>query len=152
MRLHSYAASANCLKVRALLGLLNHGYELVEVDIFAGDTLSDEFVARNPLRETPVLELDDGTNLTQSNAILGYLAEDTPWAGRSRVERAQVAAWLFFEQERVVPGIGGVRFRLVTGPATAKQLEQRIRVGADALDLVQAHLHERPCLVGETPT
>jgi glutathione S-transferase len=84
MRLYSYAASANCLKVRVLLGLLKVSYELVEVDIFAGGTLSEEFAARNPLRETPVLEPDDGTNLTQSNAILGYLAEDTPWAGGRR--------------------------------------------------------------------
>jgi glutathione S-transferase len=152
MRLHSYAASANCLKARVLLGLLNLPYELVEVDIFAGDTLSDGFAMRNPLRETPVLELDDGTNLTQSNAILGYLAEDTPWAGRSRVQRAQIAAWLFFEQERIIPGIGGVRFRVVTGRATATQLQERIRGGAQALDVLQAHLCGRSWLVGETPT
>jgi glutathione S-transferase len=152
MRLYSYAASANCLKVRVLLGLLKVSYELVEVDIFAGGTLSEGFAARNPLRETPVLELDDGTNLTQSNAILGYLAEDTPWAGRSQIERALVAAWLFFEQERIVPGIGGVRFRVVTGRATPNQLKERIRTGTEALELLQAHLHERQWLVGESPT
>jgi glutathione S-transferase len=152
MRLHSYAASANGLKVRALLGLLNVPYELVEFDIFAGDTLSDGFAVRNPLRETPVLELDDGTNLTQSNAIIGYLAEARRERAARRVERAQVAAWLFFQQERIVRGIGGVRFRLVTGRATAQQLEARIGAGAVALDLVQAHLRKRQWLVGEAPT
>lgn len=99
-----------------------------------------------------MLELDDATHLTQSNAILGYLAEDTPWAGRSRIERAQVAAWLFFEQEHIVPGIGGVRFRLLTGRATPEQLEERIRAGGETLELLQAHLRERLWLVGEAPT
>ena len=60
MRLYDYAASGNCFKVRLLLGLLGRDYERVPVDIFAGDTLTDAFGALNPLRETPVLELDDG--------------------------------------------------------------------------------------------
>ena len=63
MRLYDYAASGNCFKVRLLLGLLGRDYERVPVDIFAGDTLTDAFGAINPLRETPVLELDDGERL-----------------------------------------------------------------------------------------
>jgi glutathione S-transferase len=91
MRLYDYAASGNCFKVRLLLALLGREYERVPVDIFAGDTLTDAFGALNPLRETPVLELDDGRVLTQSNAILWFLAEGTPFLpgdafarGRSR--------------------------------------------------------------------
>src|SRR5919201_6188366 len=93
MRLHSYKSSGNCLKVRILLGLLDQPFELVETDIFAGDTLTDAFARLNPLRETPVLELDDGSTLAQSNAILQFLAEGTPLAGRTRQERAQATAW-----------------------------------------------------------
>jgi len=66
MRLHDYAASGNCYKARLLLALLGHSYERVPVDIFAGDTLTDAYGALNPVRETPVLELDDGTVITQS--------------------------------------------------------------------------------------
>ena len=62
MRLHDHAASGNCYKARLLLSLLAIPYERVEVDIFAGDTLTDEYAALNPVRETPVLELDDGTH------------------------------------------------------------------------------------------
>ncbi len=152
MRLHSYAASANCLKARVLLGLLDIGYELVEVDIFAGATLTDGFARLNPLRETPVLELDDGACVTQSNAILSYLAEGTPFAGATRLERGEVLAWLNVEQERVMPGIGGVRFRLITGRASAEELEPKRRIGRGILDVLDAHLAERRWLVGSEPT
>jgi len=152
MRLYSYAASANCLKVRQLLRILERPYEHVEVDIFAGDTLTDAYARLNPLRETPVLELDDGTPLTQSNAILGYLADGTPWAASDRLEGAQIAAWLVFEQERVMGGIGGPRFRLITGRAGAERLAGRVAVGRGALDVLQARLAERPWLVGAGPT
>src|SRR5882672_6074833 len=77
MRLHDYAASGNCYKARLLLALLDVPYEHVAVDIFAGDTLTPEFEQLNPVRETPVLELDTGETIAQSNAILWYLAEGT---------------------------------------------------------------------------
>jgi glutathione S-transferase len=152
MRLHSYKSSGNCLKVRILLGLLEQPYELVETDIFAGATLTDAYARLHPLRETPVLELDDGTALIQSNAILQYLAEGTPWAGRTRAERAQVTAWCYFEQERIAPGLGGVRFRLTTGRASPERLARRLELGAAALDLLDAHLRDRRWLVGDSPT
>ena len=77
MRLHDYSASGNCFKVRLLLAQLDRDYERVNVDIFDGGTLTDEFGALNPTRTTPVLELDDGEPLIESNAILTYLAEGT---------------------------------------------------------------------------
>ena len=69
MKLYDYAASANCYKVRLLLAQLGLDYERVPVDIFAGDTLTDEFAAINPARSTPVLEFSAGTYLPESNAI-----------------------------------------------------------------------------------
>src|SRR3954454_6684810 len=115
MRLYDYAPSGNCFKARLLLALLGRDYERVPVDIFAGDTLTAEYGRLNPLRETPVLELDDGAVVTQSNAILWYLAEGTPFLPAAALERAQVVQWLSLEQERVMLGIGGARFRLLTG-------------------------------------
>ncbi len=110
--LHDYPASANCLKARILLALLGQPYERVEVDIFDGGTLTDAYGALNPLRETPVLVTDDGEVVAQSNAIIWFLAEGTPYLPASALERARVIQWQFFEQERVMPGIGGPRFRL----------------------------------------
>jgi glutathione S-transferase len=146
MRLYDYGASANCYKARLLLALLDRPYERVAVDIFAGDTLTDEYARLNPARETPVLELDDGTSLAQSNAILWYLAEGTPFLPKRSLERAQVAQWLFFEQERVMSGIGSARFRTLTG---RELVPARFTLGQTALEMLEDHLAARSYLVGE---
>jgi glutathione S-transferase len=149
MRLYDYAASGNCFKVRLLLGLLGREYERVPVDIFAGDTLTDAFGALNPLRETPVLELEDGRRLTQSNAILWFLAEGTAFLPSDAWERGLVASWLSFEQERVMGGIGGPRFRALTGrPFDAGRLD----TGRGALAHLDEHLHGREWVVGGAPS
>jgi glutathione S-transferase len=149
MRLYDYAASGNCYKVRLLLALLGREYERVPIDIFGGDTLTDEYAALNPVRETPVLELGPGAVIAQSGAILCHLAEGTPFMPAAPLERAHVLQWLFFEQERVMAGIGGTRFRRLTGrPA----VEGRLAIGADALEILDAHLRERDWLVGERAT
>src|SRR4051794_36765002 len=126
MRLYDYAASGNCFKVRLLFGLLAREYERIPVDIFAGDTLTDAFAMLNPLRETPVLELEDGRRLTQSNAILWFLAEGTAFLPSDPWERGLVASWLSFEQERVMGGIGGAR---VPGGAGGPVGAARARAG-----------------------
>jgi glutathione S-transferase len=146
VRLYDYAASANCYKARLLLALLDRPYERVTIDIFGGDTLTAEYAKLNPARETPVLELDDGTTLTQSNAILWYLAEGTPFLPASSIERAQVAQWLHFEQERVMNGIGSVRFRTLTG---RELTPARFALGQTALELLQEHLADHAYLVGD---
>ena|SRR5438105_11212346 len=76
-RLYDYVASANCYKVRLLLAQLALPYERVPIDIFDGDTLTDDYARLNPHRSTPVLQLADGRTLIESNAILWYLASGT---------------------------------------------------------------------------
>ncbi len=151
MLLYDSPVSGNCYKVRLLLALLGQEYERVPIDIFAGDTLTPEYAALNPVRETPVLELDDGTTIAQSNAILWYLAEGTPFLPASRLERAHVAQWLFFEQERVMSGIGSARFRILTGRNT-DAVAARLATGESALVVLDAHLAQREYLVGERCT
>ncbi len=150
MRLYDYSASGNCFKVRLLLALLDLGYERVPVDIFAGDTLTPEFGRLNPVRETPVLELDTGETISQSNAIIWYLAEGTTYLPGDPVERAQVLQWLSFEQERVMVGIGGTRFRRLTGRAVLDPAADaaRVETGQHALRILDDHLAERPFVVG----
>jgi glutathione S-transferase len=151
MRLYDYAASANCLKVRLLCSLLGLPYERVPVDIFGGDTLTDAFARLNPARETPVLELDDGTVVTQSNAILWLLAEGTALLPADAGGRAQVVQWLSFEQEWVMNGVGGARFRTLTGrdPETAAA---RRATGAEGLGILERHLAGRGLVVGDRPS
>jgi glutathione S-transferase len=148
MKLYDYAASANCYKVRLLLAQLGVEYERVAVDIFGGDTLTDEFAAINPARTTPVLEDPPGTFLQESNAILLHLARGTPFLP----DDAQVYRWLFYEQADVVPTMGGLRFRLITGRLSSDEPEAaRRRDGAyEVLELLDAHLAAREFFVAET--
>ena len=149
MRLYDYTASGNCYKVRLLLALVSRPYERVAVDIFAGDTLTDAYAALNPLRETPVLELESGATIAQSNAILWYLGEDTPFLPADKLERALVQQWISFEQERIMGGIGGPRFRHLTG---RPEVPGRLATGAAALALIDEHLRGRSWLVGDACT
>jgi len=154
VRLYDYAASANCYKPRLLLAQLGIRYERVPIDIFGGDTLTDDFAAKNPARSTPVLETDDGRYLQESNAILWYLADGTDFLPDAPFERAHVLKWLILEQTDVMPGIGGLRFRLLTGRWSAEQPEatQRRELGLAALAMLDAHLAERTFFVAERYT
>jgi glutathione S-transferase len=149
MRLYDYAGSCNCYKVRLLLAQLGVPYERVPVDIFAGETLTDEYAEINPARSTPVLEVD-GRYLPESNAILSFLARGTPYMPEDPFEQAQVIAWLIYEQTDVVPMIGGLRFRLLTGRLTTsdRDAERRRRGALEVLQALDEHLASRDFLVG----
>jgi glutathione S-transferase len=149
LRLYDYGASANCFKVRLLLAQLERAYERVPVDIFAGETLGEEVRARNPSRETPVLETADGRFLPDSGAILVYLAAGTPLLPDDAFERAQVVRWLIYEQTEVISGLGGLRFRLLTGRLAPGDDEtaRRRQAGEKALRVLDEHLAAQPFLV-----
>lgn len=151
LRLHDYASSGNCYKVRLLLAQLDREYERVPVDIFAGDTLTDDYGRLNPLRETPVLEEEGAEPLPESNAILVHLAEGSEYLSEDPAERAQALRWLFWEQSELIPAIAGLRFRLITGRlAPDSPSAERRRAAAQAvLGLLQNHLSAREFMVGE---
>lgn len=151
LRLYDYRASANCYKVRLLLALLERDYQRVDVDIFAGDTLTDSYAKLNPARETPVLELDDGSLLAQSNAILWFLADGTAFLPDDAFARGEVAQWLFFEQERVMSGIGSARFRTLTG-RSPELIPARRELGRSALKMLEARLERCDYLVSDSCT
>ena len=150
MRLYDYSASCNCYKVRLLLAHLGQAYERVPVDIFAGGTLTDEYAAMNPARTTPVLETDDGRFLPESNAILFYLAQGTPFLPEDPLERAEVVRWLVYEQTDVIPTMGGLRFRLLVGRLTPDHPDavRRKEGSLEVLRLLDDHLAARDFFVG----
>jgi glutathione S-transferase len=150
MRLHDYPSSGNCYKVRLALAQLGIPYERVNVDIFDGDTLTDEFGALNSARTTPVLETDGGDVLVESNAILVYLTEGSELLPDDPVERAQALRWLFYEQAEIVPSIGSLRVRLAAGviepgSSAAKRFTAS---GIATLRLLEQHLGQHDFLVG----
>jgi glutathione S-transferase len=150
MRLYDYPASGNCYKVRLLLAQLGLPYERVPIDIFDGDTLTDEYGAINPARTTPVLETDDGRFLPESNAILVYLADGTPLLLDDPFERAEVVRWLIYEQTDVIPTMGGLRFRLLVGRLRPDEPDaiRRKQGSQEVLRLLDDHLAAREFFVG----
>jgi len=153
-RLYDYAASANCYKVRLLAARLGIELERVPVDIFAGETLTDDFERINPARTVPVLEVAPDRLLPESNAILLLLAEGDDLLPADPFNRAEVVRWLLYEQAEVVPAIGGLRFRLLTGRWTPEETEaqRRRRAAEEALEVLELHLSEHRFLVGDRCT
>lgn len=96
IRLYDNLDSGNGYKVRLLMAQLGISYQRVEIDILNGESRTDEFLAKNPNGRIPVLELNSDERLAESNAILVYLAEGTPFFPKARWQRAKVLEWLFF--------------------------------------------------------
>jgi glutathione S-transferase len=145
LKLYDFLESGNGYKVRLLLHQLDVPFERIELDITRGQTRTPEFLARNRNGRIPVLELEDGTALAESNAIQFYLAEGTPFLPAGRIERAQVLQWMFFEQYSHEPYIAVVRFWCHTGEAEKRPEEVAARRarGYDALAVMEDHLHHR---------
>ncbi|AZO08649.1 MULTISPECIES: glutathione S-transferase family protein [unclassified Mesorhizobium] len=112
---YDYLPSQNAWKVRVLLGLLGISYETRMVSIFEGESHTEDFLKLNPAGAVPVLGLDEGEAIAESNAILVYLGEVSPYLPANRYLRAKVMQWLFFEQYYIEPVIGSLRFWTLTG-------------------------------------
>ena len=152
LRLYDFADSGNGYKARLLLALLKRAYDYVEVDILAGESRTPEFLASNPNGRIPVLELEDGGFLPESNAILFYLADGTRYWPDRRLEQAQVLQWLFFEQYSHEPNIATARFWLRHSPMTDQRraaLIQKQGLGHGALGVMEQHLAQRDFFVAD---
>jgi glutathione S-transferase len=155
LTVYGMKASGNCYKVQLLLELLGHPYRWVEVNSAAGETRTPEFLAKNPNGRVPLIELEDGRRLPESNAILCFLAEASPFLPDDRFARAQALQWLFFEQYSHEPYIAVARF--ICGwlpddhPRRAELPRLRER-GHQALAVMEQHLAGQHYFVGERCT
>ncbi len=153
IRLYDYLISGNGYKVRLLLTQLGVPFERIELDITKGETRTPEFLRKFPNGRIPAVELDDGKPLFESNAIISYFAEDTPFMPIDRFERAQVLQWLFFEQYSHEPYIASVRYLAMHPEATDPRraiVETMMRPrGYAALGVMAGHLKSREWFVGE---
>jgi glutathione S-transferase len=149
--LYNSAISGNCYKVRLLLAHLGLDYESREVDVVDRSNRAELLGGLNPTLGVPTLVLDDGRPLAESNAILCYFAEGTPYLPDDRYERAQVLQWLFFEQYSHGPNIAAVRFWIAysDAPPARAEIEARRRGGYAALDAMERPLSDRAFHVGE---
>ena len=144
--------SGNCYKIKLMLHLLGLEYEWQSVDILNGETETPAFLAKNPNGKVPVLELEDGTCLWESNAILNYLADGSEFLPTEPRLRTQVLQWQFFEQYSHEPYIAVARFiQFYLGLPQARIEEYRAlqKRGYKALDVMEQQLACTPYLVGE---
>ena len=155
MHLFDHLDSGNGYKVRLLLAQLGLEYRWTELDIDAGKTRTPEFLKRNLNGRIPTLELDDGTNLAESNAILWYLAEGTAFVPADRLGRAQALQWMFFEQYSHEPYVATPRYIVKHLPpehARRAELPERLTKGRAALAVMDEHLKARSFFVAEQYT
>ncbi len=156
MRVYGDIRSGNCYKIKLLLAHLgrvqNIDYEWVHVDILAGESRTPEFLARNPNGRIPVLELDDGRCLSESNAILNYLADGTRYLPEEPYARAEVLKWQIFEQYSHEPYIATARFiaKYLGLPEDRRaEYETKQAGGQAALSVLESHLAAHDFLVGD---
>jgi glutathione S-transferase len=150
LKLHDYLESGNGYKVRLLLHQLQIPFQRIEHDILRGETRTPGFLRLNPNGRIPLLELEDGSCLAESNAIQWYLAEGTPYLPGDRRLRAEVLQWMFFEQYSHEPYIATVRFWTFAGRLADKaaELPERRDRGYQALAVMEQQLAERDWFVG----
>ena len=152
IRLHDNRLSGNGYKPRLLLAHLGATYERIEVDILKAETRTPEFLARNPNGRIPVLELEDGTCIAESNAILFYLAEGSRFLPAGRLARALTLQWMFFEQYSHEPCIAVARHwiqHVEMTEAQRLQLPDRQEGGRAALAVMERHLGESDWFGGD---
>src|SRR5262245_56759408 len=154
LRLYDFLPSGNGYKVRLLLSHLGVPFELVERDILRGETRTPEFLAINPNGRIPVLRLEDGRHLAESDAILFYLADGTRFLPAERFARAEVLQWMFFEQYSHEPYIAVVRawLRIFGTTVDPGQLRERRERGHQALGVMERHLTGRAWFVDDRYT
>jgi glutathione S-transferase len=142
--LYSMQRSGNSYKVRLALAQLGIPFRLVEIDILKGESHTPEFLAKNPNGQVPLLEVEPGRFIAESNAILWHIASRSPLRPEDRFDRAEALQWMFFEQHSIEPNLGAAYFWLVLvkGGRDLQQhaLDDWMEEGNRALRVIENHL------------
>lgn len=151
MKIYGDRISGNCLKVKWVCDRLALPYTWVDIDVVKGETRTADFLALNPFGQVPTLVLDDGRPLTQSNAIIRYLARGSDLIPADAYAVAQMDAWLFWEQYSHEPYIAVRRLHMAYLGKTADALDPKLETrGYAALDHMERQLGATRYLVGDT--
>ena len=152
LKLYNSEPSGNCYKIRLLLAQLEIPYETIEVDVVSGGPRPTGLLQNNPLNKVPLLVFEDGRTLPESDAVLWYLARDTPLLPSDDWQQAQVLRWMLFEQNMHESSIAVNRF-LIKFANRKEQLAEAIRFnhrrGVMALDAMERQLEVEPFFVAE---
>ncbi|NBB15469.1 glutathione S-transferase family protein [Caulobacter sp. SLTY] len=145
--------SGNCLKVKWTAERIGLPYRWVETDILKGESRTPDFLARNPAGQVPLIILEDGRAIAQSNAIILYLAEGSDLIPKDSYARAKMFEWLFWEQYSHEPYVAVARFQMAYMGKAAADLDPKIvERGKAALARLERALQDGPFLVGDDLT
>lgn len=160
MKVYDFVGAPNPKKLRVYLAEKGLAIPTEQVNIVSGDNRKPEFLKKNPSAGLPVLELDDGTHLPESLAIIEYLEElhpDPPMIGRSALERARVRSLERIAELGVLSRIATIFQN--THPFMAGRVKQSADAAdnarnmlAGALKVLDAEIGRRPFVAGERPT
>ncbi len=150
LTLYDYLDSGNGYKCRLLLAQLGIPYTRIELDIDKGETRTAAFLQKNPNGRIPTLELEDGSFLAESNAIICYLADGTAFWPADRQAKARVLQWLFFEQYSHEPYVATPRYilrHLGRDHPRMAEMPERLKRGHQALAVMEQHLQQNAFFV-----
>ena len=150
MRIYGDSISGNCLKVRWVAEYLGRSFDWIETDILKGESRTLEFLALNPAGQVPLVILDDGRPLAQSNAIILHLAEGSDLVPTDAYDRARMLEWMFWEQYSHEPYVAVARFQVRYAGKPVSELEPRlVERGEGALQRLEDGLALSTFLVGD---
>ena len=155
MKIYADIQSGNCYKIKLLTSLLTIKHEWIHIDILAKETLTEDFLKKNNNGKIPLLELDDGRFLSESNAILNYLATNTALIPNDTFVNAKIQQWQFFEQYSHEPFIAVARYiaKYLGLPDDRRaDYQSKQEGGHKALQIMEEQLQKTPYLVGEELT
>jgi glutathione S-transferase len=145
--------SGHCHRVELMLALLDVPYETVDLDMANGAHKAPAHLSISPLGQVPAID-DNGTTLSDSNAIITYLADRygdlTEWAGRTPAERAEVQRWLSVAAGEIFQGPCSARLVTLFG---ARLDHEAAKNKAHALfAMMESHLKARDWLALDRPS
>ena len=151
MKLYGMTRSGNCWKPAVLMQQLGIPFEWIEVDLLKSESRTPAFLSKNPNGKVPLLEVEPGRFLAESNAMLCYLAEGTPYLPADKWQRAKVLEWMFFEQYSHEPYIATVRWWvhfLHKQDEWKEKIAEAMKRGYAALEVMERALAKTPYLAG----
>ena len=153
INVYGMSTSGNCHKLRLLLEQMGRAYRWIEIDSANGATRTPEFLAINPNGRVPVLQMEDGRLLVESNAILCFLGEGSDYLPVDPWQRAQALSWMFFEQYSHEPYIAVARFIrgwLPPDSPRRAELPRLMERGYEALGVMEQHLQSADWFTGSS--
>lgn len=150
MKIYGDRKSGNCLKVKWVSDYLALPYTWVDIDTMKNESRTQEFLKLNSAGQVPVIELDDGRPLAQSNAIIRYLARGSGLIPADSYAAAKMDEWLFWEQYSHEPYIAVCRAQMVyLGKSLGDLDPEKVKRGYAALALMEHHLQKTRFLIGD---